>query len=80
MKSRYYEYAVYNSGRMLAGQVSFKVPVSPKKATERAAWEAQIAAQLEDDPFDYANFSIVVKPVSRMTKLNMNTYWEVLKS
>ena len=80
MTSKYYQYAVYSSGMMLAGHFTFQSPVDVERATQCAAWEAQVIASESDVPFDYAHFGVVVKPVSKVPKIDTNTYWEVLKS
>jgi hypothetical protein len=80
MKSRYFEYAVYSSGMMLAGHFTFQRPVDMEHATKCASWEAQVLASEGDVPFDYADFGVVVKPVSKLPKIDTNTYWDVLKS
>jgi hypothetical protein len=80
MKSRYFQYAVYSSGMMLAGHFTFKSSVGVEHATKCAAWEAQIIASDSGASFDYADFSVVVKPVAEVPRIDMNTYWEVLKS
>ena len=69
MKSKYYQ--------MLAGHFSFTRPVDAEHATKTAAHEAQIIAADDDISFDYADFSVVVKPVSKQALVDSNTYWEV---
>jgi hypothetical protein len=53
MKSRYFQYAVYSSGMMLAGHFTFKSSVGVEHATKCAAWEAQIIASDSGASFDY---------------------------
>jgi hypothetical protein len=56
---------------------TFTQLVDAEHATKTAAHEAQIIAADSDIVFDYANFSIVVKPVSKQAPVDSNTYWEV---
>jgi hypothetical protein len=77
MTSKYYQYAVYSSGMMLAGHFTFTRMVDKEHATNAAAHEAQIIAADADIPFDYANFSIAVRAVSKHAPVDSNTYWEV---
>ena len=77
MKSKYYQYAVYSSGMMLAGHFSFTRPVDSEQATKTAAHEAQIIAADDNISFDYANFRVLVKPVSKQALVDSNTYWEI---
>jgi hypothetical protein len=79
MTSKYYQYAVYSSGVMLAGRLTFDSQASVQQATDAAVHEAKTLAADDGNPFDHANLSVAVKPVSRHTPIDSSTQWEVPK-